>query len=82
MVSFTIYSNLDGRPFNTKVYGSDNNNWKIIDATLYFRCRLQMEPPLPLYQQMETDMVVVKSMDVQHNLKVNKNNKDCCESKK
>jgi hypothetical protein len=33
-----------------------------------------MEPPLPLYQQMETDMVVVKSMDVQHNLKVNKNN--------
>jgi hypothetical protein len=73
MVSFTIFSNLDGRPFNKKVYGSDNIG-KLLMLPYIFRCRLQMEPPLPLYQQMETDMVVVKSMDVQHNLKVKKNN--------
>ncbi len=47
---------------------------KLLILPYIFRSRLQMEPPLPLYQQMETDMVVVKSMDVQHNLKVNKNN--------
>ncbi len=55
---------------------------KLLMLPYIFRCRLQMEPPLPLYQPMETDMVVVKSMDVQHNLKVNKKNWYCCVSKK